>query len=139
MTLEIPPAYLKKKISSSVIAFELITEAFKNFDAIDRDKEHFFSIALRRNSTLLYIELISTGTLTGTLVHVREVYRRAILNAAHSLVVFHNHPSGNILPSVEDDLITKKLKDAGKLIGIQITDHIIFAEEFYSYADEGKL
>ena len=71
---------------------------------------------------------VTTGTLDASLVHPREVFRPAVYNGASSVLLFHNHPSGDPTPSREDFHVTRRLKEAGKLIGIDVLDHIIIAD-----------
>lgn len=83
---------------------------------------------------------ISLGTLTASLVHPREVFRPAITAAAAALVLAHNHPSGDPAPSAEDMRVTRRLVEAGEVIGIRVVDHVIVAEEgFYSFQENGKI
>lgn len=100
--------------------------------------ERFFVIPLdgRGRPTGFYIG--SQGTLTASLVHPREVFCIALREAASSIVVAHNHPSGDVSPSNEDRTITKRLADAGRLLGVQLHDHVIFAGrgQFYSFAEQ---
>ena len=114
-----------------------------SFDEFDRDKEHMIVLGLKRNCQLKFIDVVSVGSLTGTVVSAREVFRRAIHLATHSLLIAHNHPSGNTNPSVSDQQITKRLREAGVIIDILLLDHIIYSidetEGYYSFADEGKL
>jgi DNA repair protein RadC len=136
----LPKEYYKIRINKSEQAFRILLETLKTQDEIDQDKEHFIVIGLKRNNCIRFVDIVSVGILTGTIVHPREVFRRSILHACNSIVVAHNHPSGNLQPSTADDAITRNIKEAGKIIDIQLTDHIIFSNEgHYSYADEGKL
>ncbi len=97
-------------------------------------------MGLKRNRHFKYLDLVSVGTLSGTVVHAREVFRRAITNASDSIIIAHNHPSGNIKTSCADNTITQSLKEAGKIIGIKVLDHIVFCgDDFYSYAENGAL
>lgn len=83
---------------------------------------------------------VSTGGLASTAVDVRCVLREALLKRAVAIVLCHNHPSGNISPSREDDRLTQRLKEAAETMDIRLTDHIILTDgKFYSYADEGRL
>lgn len=83
---------------------------------------------------------VSRGDITNTIIHPREVFKRALLNNAYGIIVCHNHPSGDPTPSQEDDAITTRLNDAGRLIGIKLFDHIIIGDsEYYSYREEGML
>jgi DNA repair protein RadC len=84
--------------------------------------------------------MISLGTLTASLVHPREVYRPALQDGAAAVAFVHNHPSGDPTPSPEDRALTKRLADAGALLGIRVLDHVIVGRErFYSFVDEGLL
>ena len=140
MIIKLDKKFLKEKVSASHLAYTIFLSALQNFDKVDQAKEHFFVLGLKRNNRPIYLDLVSTGTLSGTLVHSREVFRRAIEYSSNSILVAHNHPSGSHEPSFSDDAITKSLKNAGKIIGIPLTDHLIFSPEgFSSYADDGKL
>jgi DNA repair protein RadC len=91
----------------------------------DMAKEHFKLILLNTRNKIIGISDISTGTLNASLVHPREVFKEAITRSASSVVVAHNHPSGDTQPSDEDIRITKRLVEAGRIIGIEVLDHII--------------
>lgn len=104
------------------------------------DREHFIAITLDGASRIIKIRVISIGTLNQSLVHPREVFRPAILDNAAGIIVAHNHPSGQTFPSVEDKQITKRLQEAGKIIGIELIDHVILTgDDFYSFREEGLL
>ena len=89
------------------------------------DREMFLSILLTTRNTVIGIETVSIGTLTCSLVSAREIFKSAILANAACLILTHNHPSGNTEPSEEDIKITKRLQEAGKLLNIELLDHII--------------
>jgi len=91
----------------------------------DRDKEHFWSIGLDTKMVVKYVEVVTIGTLDASLVHPREVYRFAIMQGVSSLIIAHNHPSGNIQPSVQDRAVTQALANAGKILGVHLHDHLI--------------
>ncbi len=88
-----------------------------------------------------YCELISLGTLNANLVHPREVFYPAIKKLSASIIVLHNHPSGEVDPSEADRILTQRLAEAGKLLGIDLQDHIIFdrGEKYYSFKNEGLI
>lgn len=88
-------------------------------------KEHFYVLFLDTQSTVLKKELVSVGTLNASLVHPREVFEPAIKHLASHIIVAHNHPSGGLEPSEEDLRVTKRLQDAGRLLGIDLLDHVI--------------
>ena len=109
---------------------------------VDRDKEHFWSVGLTTINNIKYIELVSLGVLNMNFVHPREVFRLAILKAVDSIIVCHNHPSGAVQPSPQDEQITTQLVEAGKIIGITVIDHIIIGNGVdgqYSFADNLKI
>lgn len=103
-------------------------------------KENFRCLYLNTRNYVIHDEVVSIGHLSGCLVHPREVFKVAIDCGANSVIVIHNHPSGEHEPSKADDDITKMLKEAGEIIQIPMTDHIIIAESgFYSYNKEERL
>jgi len=110
----------------------------KNFDCM---KEHFIVLMLNIRNDIIDSKIISMGHLSGSLVHPREVFKAAIKASANSIIIAHNHPSGNSEPSKGDDTITKMIADAGEIMNIQLVDHIIFTAgpEFYSYSENGKM
>lgn len=108
----------------------------KCFDIYVKKKEHLLAFYLNVSNGLIQRELISIGSLTESLIHPREVFEPAIKYSAYSLILVHNHPSGNIEPSEEDILVTKNLVKAGEILGINIIDHLIIsANGWYSLKD----
>ena len=106
------------------------------------DREHFVVLMVNRRNEVIGINTVSMGSLTGSIVSPREVFKPAILANAAALICAHNHPSGNTQPSTEDRHLTERLHEAGKLLDIQILDHIIIGdgtEAYYSFADQGAL
>lgn len=103
-------------------------------------EEVFILITLNiKNIVTGYFE-VHRGTINTSLVHPREVFKRALLNNASDIIVAHNHPSGDPNPSKEDIQITKRLKEAGNLLGINLLDHIIVGEDKYiSFKEKGVL
>ena len=105
-------------------------------DAVDRDKEHFYVMHLNVRNRVKLVELVNLGTLTSSLVHPRETFRRAVMQGSAHIVVAHNHPSGEADPSEEDIRVTKLLHEAGNLLGITLLDHLIFTPtSFYSFKE----
>ena len=96
-----------------------------------KKEEHFKVVFLDAKSKILGEETISQGSLTAAIVHPREVYKKAVSRAAYSIIVMHNHPSGDPSPSKEDIGITKRLQEAGNLMGIPLLDHIIIGDGVY--------
>jgi len=106
----------------------------------DKAKEHFKLILLNPRNRIIGISTISIGTLNASLVHPREVFKDAITHSAASVVLAHNHPSGNPEPSEDDIKITKKLVESGKILGIEVIDHIIIGKNnFCSYKERGLI
>jgi len=106
----------------------------------DYPNEVFGVIYLTRSGSLIKWELLSQGGITGTVVDPRIMFKKAFEYGAASIIVSHNHPSGNSRPSKEDEFLTKKLKDACTLMDIKLRDHIIIAvNTYFSFADEGLL
>jgi DNA repair protein RadC len=105
------------------------------------DREHFVVFLLDQKNQVIGINTVSMGSLTASIVHPREVFKAAILANAATIICGHNHPSGDTVPSQEDRLITTRLASAGKLLGINVMDHIIIgsAGKYFSFADEGLL
>jgi hypothetical protein len=103
-------------------------------------REHFIVLPLTSKNEVLMVADVSVGTLTNTLVHPREVYEPAIRCGAAHIVLAHNHPSGDPAPSAEDHRLTRQLKEAGALLGIPVTDHVILGgDAFFSFSEEGML
>lgn len=106
----------------------------------DYSYEVFAVIFLNRANKINHFEIISKGGITGTIADPRIILKKALEEDATSIVLCHNHPSGNLHPSRADEELTKKIKDAAGYFDIKIIDHIIVSEEgFYSFADEGML
>ena len=97
-------------------------------------------LLLNQSSTVIDSVRIGVGGLTETVVDVRIILREALLKRATSLILCHNHPSGNLRPSTHDDRLTKQLREAARLLNLNLVDHVIFTDNgYYSYADEGRL
>ena len=109
-------------------------------DEIDQDKEHFYVMHLDVRNRVKLVELVSLGTVDQSLVHPRETFRRAIMQGSSSIIVAHNHPSGEVDPSDEDTKVTKLLFEAGQLLGIKMLDHIVFAKgKFFSFRENREI
>lgn len=113
-----------------------VAEFLRSIEIDRRDREVFGAIHLDCHHRPISYELVSVGSLVASLVHPREVFKAAILANAAALIVFHNHPSGSPSPSPEDKAVTERLVEAGRLLGINVLDHVILAgSEHYSFAD----
>lgn len=104
------------------------------------DVEHFVVLTLSAAHKVINVHDVSKGILNKTVIHPREVFRQAIMDNAAAVILAHNHPSGNTEPSSEDDGITKRLAQAGELLGITVLDHLILTQDQYmSYVDKGRM
>lgn len=120
-------------------AYKLLMEQAFNDDILEY-KEYFKLVLLNGANKVLGITTISEGGMDGTVVDVRLIMQTALLAHSSSIILAHNHPSGQLKPSPQDDRITKKIKEAAKLMDIRIQDHLIVTgDNYYSYADEGRL
>jgi DNA repair protein RadC len=105
-------------------------------DRIDRDKEHYYVMHVNARQQVHLVELVAIGMLNHAAVYPRETFRRAIVEGSDSIIIAHNHPSGDITPSDADIKLTQTLLKAGKLLLIPLLDHIIFTDRdkrFYSF------
>lgn len=127
------------KANMSLSNKEKIHEVFKKF-FINENQEKFLAIFLDNKKCLINYKILFIGTNNASIAHPREVFMEAIKANASAVVVMHNHPSGNVLPSEEDKNITEKLIQSGHMLGIPLLDHIITnGEEYYSFYDEFKV
>ena len=118
--------YKNRRISSPKDVVELLRNFLEG-----ADREQFITCCMDTKNQPTSINIVSVGTINSSLVHPREVFKTAILGNSSSIIVAHNHPSGDPLPSKEDIDITQRLKEAGKIIGIDLIDHVIIGEDRY--------
>ena len=122
-------------ISSPKDAYEMIKDQLQ-----DLDREQFIIACLNTKNEPTNISVVSVGTLNKAIVHPREVFKTAILSNAASIMAFHNHPSGETTPSQQDIQLTKRLYEAGELLGIKLLDHLIIGDgSFTSLKEKGYL
>ena len=106
----------------------------------DASEEYFVLVCLSCRGGIVGIHELSHGCLTQTIVSMRSVFQRALLNNASSIIVAHNHPSGDPSPSDEDFAVTKRLEEAGRLMEVPVVDHIIIAgDNYFSFHEEGLI
>ena len=138
---------LGKRIAQRVIEKEItkieksedIYNYFKN-QLADKKNEYFYAILLDTKNVIISREEISKGTLDASLVHPREAFRSAVKKSAKSIIFVHNHPSGDINPSKDDFLTTKRLVEAGEILDIKVLDHIIIGKnDYYSFKKESLI
>jgi len=116
-------------------AAELMMEELRYFK-----KEHFVCLFLNTKNQVIARETLSVGTLNASLVHPREVFRAAIKCSSASIICVHNHPSGDPTPSPEDIAMTKRLQEAGELVGIDVLDHLVIGDNrFISLKEQGLM
>jgi DNA repair protein RadC len=119
----------KKQMKGTEDSVKVFQDILALEDRIEREKEHFYVMMLDIRSRIKMVEVVFVGT--RSLVHPRETFRRAIVEGAASIIIAHNHPSGEAEPSDEDTKITKQMFEAGQLLGITMLDHIVFTKTGY--------
>ena len=125
----------KPQIASSADIFQFYIERMQ-----DLPIEEFHVMLLTQNLRFIDSKLVSRGGISSTAVDVRVLLKEALLAGATCIALCHNHPGGGLRPSLEDDKLTQRIKQAAELLNIRVIDHLIISEgRFYSYADEGKL
>ncbi|MCX6282391.1 MAG: JAB domain-containing protein [Bacteroidetes bacterium] len=131
------PTSEMQKITQSSAAYDLLRSIWN--DQIEL-YESFYVLYMNRANKVLGYRCISQGGISGTVVDPKAVFQAALLANASSLIMAHNHPSGNMQPSEADNKLTKKLIAAGKVLDIDVLDHLILdTNNFYSYADQGQM
>ena len=124
-----------KKVPSARDVFE-----YMNGRVPDETKEHLFLLHLNTKNQIMRHDLISVGTLNASLIHPREIYKSAIRESAHAVILVHNHPSGDVEPSNADKQVTSLLKQAGSIIQIELLDHVITGREtWFSFREHSLL
>lgn len=127
--------YANKKIFSPEDGFHILNDLLEN-----SDREKLIVCCLNSKNEPTNISIVSVGSLNNSIVHPREVFKIAIISNSASIIIAHNHPSGNTEPSKEDIAITKRLKECGELIGIKLLDHLIIGSNCYkSLKEEGVI
>ena len=116
----------KTKITSAQDVYNRFVD-----ELISEKQEHFIAIYLDTKNQIISQQLISKGTLNASLIHPREVFKPGIKASANTLILIHNHPSGDPTPSNEDEVVTKNIAEAGELLGITVLDHIIIGKDSY--------
>ena len=125
----------RDKITCSKDVFDIMKQIM-----LDLPHEEFWLLILNRSNTVIKKELISRGGVAGTVVDTKIIFKSALVNLASSIIISHNHPSGNLKPSDADIKITKSIKEAGKIMDIPLFDHLILTDSgYYSFNDEGML
>lgn len=112
----------------------------KVFDAENLTKEHLLLASLNTKNKVVALHIVHIGSVNASIVHPREIFQLALLDNASAIIIAHNHPSGNPMQSQEDIHITRRIVEAGKVIGIELLDHIVIGENcFESLKEKGYL
>ena len=130
----------EKRIKNQDDIVEIMQAILKAEHETDQMKEHFWVIGMNNKNLIQYIELVSLGNLTSSVVSPREVFRFAISKAVANIILCHNHPSGDPAPSPEDANVTKRLLECGDILGIKVLDHIILGRDrHYSFLESSAI
>lgn len=127
------------KITGSVDIARIMWNILEAEHETDRDREHIWAIGINTANKIKYIELVALGDLDRAFINPREIFRLAMMRACKKIILCHNHPSGNTIPSEGDKLFTKQSIAAGQILGIHVLDHIIIGGvlNYYSFVDYG--
>ena len=133
--LRLEQALIKPTITSSKSVFEIMQPTIGNLQ-----HEEFWVLLLNNSNVIINMTQLSKGGVTGTIVDIRMLFKRAMELLSVAIIVCHNHPSGKLSPSEADKNLTKKIKEAGNTLDIKLLDHLIITEKsYYSFADEGLI
>ena len=133
--VEQPPLYSKEPMNNPDAAIRVMNEFLSQMD-----RELFCIVNLQADLTPINMNIVSVGSLNEALINPREIFKSAILSNAHSMMLIHNHPSGNLAPSTSDIQTTARMQELGELMGISLVDHIITGRDgnYYSFRDKGE-
>ena len=133
--VEQPPLYSNEPMNNPDVAIRVMNEFLSQMD-----RELFCIVNLQADLTPINMNIVSVGSLNEALINPREIFKSAILSNAHSMMLIHNHPSGNLTPSTSDIQTTARMQELGKLMGISLVDHIITGRNgnYYSFRDKGE-
>lgn len=130
----------KVKILNSDDVFKVMQQILMRENKIRRNQEHFWVVGLGNKNKVLFIELVSLGSVNIVQVKPREIFRMAIYKMAVQMILVHNHPSGEVDPSEADKDLTDRLLKSGDMLGIEVIEHLIISEkEYLSFADTGVI
>jgi DNA repair protein RadC len=131
----------KKSVCTPVQTADIMRSILAAEDESDQKKEHMWTISVNTKNVIQYISLESLGSLTASICHPREIFKLAIIRSTAAIILCHNHPSGDPKPSHEDILLTRRLVQAGEVLGIQILDHVIIGTtgQQFSFRENGLI
>jgi len=116
------------------------SQIFDTFSFLQNEtKEHFITLHLDGKNRIICCDIVSSGSLNQSIVHPRETFKTALLSSAAGIILMHNHPTGDPSPSTEDLEVTRRLREAGELLGIKVLDHIIIGSTYYSFVERGNI
>lgn len=133
--------FSRRRLSHKVTTVSYPTDILPSIrHYVTRPQEYFIAVLLNGAHEIIKTDIVSIGILNRTLIHPREVFSDALKERAASVILAHNHPSGNLEPSPEDLEVTRRLVEVGELIGIKVLDHIIFSQkDYYSFLEHSKI
>ncbi|WP_127959725.1 JAB domain-containing protein [Serratia microhaemolytica] len=130
----------KKQLTNPDDVYDIMQRILLRDNKIDREKEHFWIIGMNLAGYILYIELVSLGSVSATVIEPMNVYRIAVMKNAPRVVAIHNHPSGNVTPSACDKDITDRLIQVGRILNISLDDHLVIStKEYLSFRRAGLM
>ena len=130
----------KIKVMNSSMVFKVMKQILMRENEIERDQEHVWIVCLAANNKILNIELISLGAIDEAIIKPMQVFRIAILKGAVKLIMIHNHPTGELVPTLTDQDITDRMIQVGNIVNVQVIDHLIISEKhYYSFDDHGLM
>ena len=130
----------KIKVMNSSMVFKVMKQILMRENEIERDQEHVWIVCLAANNKILNIELISLGAIDETIIKPMQVFRIAILKGAVKLMMIHNHPTGELVPTSTDQDITDRMIQVGNIVNVKVIDHLVISEEhYYSFDDHGLM
>ena len=118
-------------IFSAEDAAKVFQDILRTQDKLDQDKEYFWVMHLNARNCIKSVELVAIGSLNAVNIHPREIFRRAVIEGSASIILAHNHPSGQVDPSEDDIHTTRRLHDGGEVLGIPLIDHLIVSLSSY--------
>ena len=130
----------KIQVSSPHDIFEIMRKVLVRENKFGQQKEHFWVIGLAASNKILYIELVSLGSISAAIINPLEVFNLAVQKKSPQIILVHNHPGDTLTPSVEDIEVTENIVKGGKVLHIAVLDHLIITpDEYYSFKEHGKL
>lgn len=130
----------KIKIGSPADIYAIMQQVLLRENRVGRNKEHFWVMGLAYDNHISYIELVSLGSISASIVNPLEVFHLAVGKKSPKIILVHNHHSGNLQPSEQDKVITEQIVAGGKTLAIEVLDHLIISEnDYYSFAQNGAL